>query len=459
MCCRSTAAKATSPSSTPCAAACTWSSEAGTRDRSHEPRYLEAHGLPCWCWTKPTKCCASALSTPSKASSNRRRRSGRWRCSPPPFPPDSPHSVETSAHTRRDHDQEQDSTATNIRQRYWMVSGMHKLDALTRITGRPNPSTHAGIHPYQAGDRRAGRETRGTGLCRRSAQRRHSPPQRERTVARLKPVRSTSCGHRCGRARPGRRPHRLCRELRRPYDTESTCIASAAPAGGRKGEAYCSSPPGNAICSGHRACHKAGDRTHEPCRRSTRSMPCESRNSNSGYRGRTHGCAVLSDPCWSNWRRKPACRSSISPRRWRACRRYDAVAADRQIGRPAEAHSRPSARPACANDRRHGQSSMSASRNAVVPDRPRAADPVPPVEGRASPAPNRPQASWNFSHRSRSVHGIKPGNIVGAIANESGIEVYTSAAWISGRIIARRTCRKACQTDIQGFAEGRGGGP
>src|ERR1700720_3834167 len=25
------------------------------------------------------------------------------------------------------------STATNIRQRYWMVSGMHKLDALTRI--------------------------------------------------------------------------------------------------------------------------------------------------------------------------------------------------------------------------------------------------------------------------------------------------------------------------------------
>ena len=25
------------------------------------------------------------------------------------------------------------STATNIRQRYWVVSGMHKLDALTRI--------------------------------------------------------------------------------------------------------------------------------------------------------------------------------------------------------------------------------------------------------------------------------------------------------------------------------------
>src|SRR6202000_665126 len=25
------------------------------------------------------------------------------------------------------------STATNIRQRYWMVSGVHKLDALTRI--------------------------------------------------------------------------------------------------------------------------------------------------------------------------------------------------------------------------------------------------------------------------------------------------------------------------------------
>jgi ATP-dependent RNA helicase DeaD len=34
----------------------------------------------------------------------------------------------------------------------------------------------------------------------------------------------------------------------------------------------------------------------------------------------------------------------------------------------------------------------------------------------------RGRRNGNFSHRSGSVHGIKPGNIVGAIANEAGIE-------------------------------------
>jgi ATP-dependent RNA helicase DeaD len=32
-----------------------------------------------------------------------------------------------------DHDRGKTTTAANIRQRYWLVSGMHKLDALTRI--------------------------------------------------------------------------------------------------------------------------------------------------------------------------------------------------------------------------------------------------------------------------------------------------------------------------------------
>src|SRR5271168_2650002 len=54
------------------------------------------------------------------------------------------------------------STATNIRQRYWMVSGMHKLDALTRILE---------AETFDGGTRR---KTRGAGFCRRAAQRRHS---------------------------------------------------------------------------------------------------------------------------------------------------------------------------------------------------------------------------------------------------------------------------------------------
>ena len=46
------------------------------------------------------------------------------------------------------------TTATNIRQRYWMVSGMHKLDALTRILEAEPFDAHARVRAHQARHRR-----------------------------------------------------------------------------------------------------------------------------------------------------------------------------------------------------------------------------------------------------------------------------------------------------------------
>jgi ATP-dependent RNA helicase DeaD len=69
----------------------------------------------------------------SRASSRRRRRSARWRCFRPRSRADPPHRAKHLRSPVEVTIKSKTSTATNIRQRYWVVSGMHKLDALTRI--------------------------------------------------------------------------------------------------------------------------------------------------------------------------------------------------------------------------------------------------------------------------------------------------------------------------------------
>jgi superfamily II DNA/RNA helicase len=64
----------------------------------------------------------------------RPRRPARWRCSRPPCPT----AIRRIAKQHLDKPEEitvkqQKATASLIRQRFWMVSGFHKLDALTRI--------------------------------------------------------------------------------------------------------------------------------------------------------------------------------------------------------------------------------------------------------------------------------------------------------------------------------------
>jgi ATP-dependent RNA helicase DeaD len=57
------------------------------------------------------------------------------------------------------------------------------------------------------------------------------------------------------------------------------------------------------------------------------------------------------------------------------------------------------------------------------PDRSRASDTAAPAEGARKPrAKSAASLMETFRIEIGSVHGIKPGNIVGAIANESGIE-------------------------------------
>jgi ATP-dependent RNA helicase DeaD len=58
-----------------------------------------------------------------------------------------------------------------------------------------------------------------------------------------------------------------------------------------------------------------------------------------------------------------------------------------------------------------------------TPERPRAADAAPAFEGSRKPrAKSAASLMETFRIEVGSVHGIKPGNIVGAIANEAGIE-------------------------------------
>ena len=106
------------------------------------------------------------------------------------------------------------STATNIRQRYWQVSGLHKLDALTRILEAEPFDAMIIFARHQGRDRGAGREARRTGHVGRSHQRRHSA-----AAARTHDPAPQGWSDRHsrrdgrGRARPGRRAHQPCAEL------------------------------------------------------------------------------------------------------------------------------------------------------------------------------------------------------------------------------------------------------
>ena len=141
------------------------------------------------------------------------------------------------------------STATNIRQRYWMVSGMHKLDALTRIL---EAETFDGMLVFtrtkQATVELAEKlEARGFSAAPLNGD--IPQPQRERTVARLKAgqidiVVATDVAAR------GLDVERIgMSELRRTYDTESYGhrIGRTGRADARARRS-CSSRRANAIC-------------------------------------------------------------------------------------------------------------------------------------------------------------------------------------------------------------------
>jgi ATP-dependent RNA helicase DeaD len=92
--------------------------------------------------------------------------------------------------------------------------------------------------------------------------------------------------------------------------------------------------------------------------------------------------------------------------------------------RPAETHSSAERAPSVRDDRppRAIQHEREPQRDRA-PDRSRAADTAPAIEGARKPrAKSATSLMETFRIEVGSVHGIKPGNIVGAIANEAGIE-------------------------------------
>jgi ATP-dependent RNA helicase DeaD len=94
--------------------------------------------------------------------------------------------------------------------------------------------------------------------------------------------------------------------------------------------------------------------------------------------------------------------------------------------RPAEAHSPAERAPSGRDDRPPRATERERERvpeSRRAPDRSRTADTAPPAEGTRNPrAKSAASPMETFRIEVGSVHGIKPGNIVGAIANESGIE-------------------------------------
>ena len=316
------------------------------------------------------------------------------------------------------------STATNIRQRYWMVSGMHKLDALTRIL---EAETFDGMLVFTRTKQSTvelAEKLEARGFAAAPLNGDIPQPQRERTVARLKAgqidilVATDVAARGLDVERIG---HVVNYDV--PYDTESYVhrIGRTGRAG-RKGEAILFIAPRERNML--RAIERATRQVIEPMNLPTvdavntlRIAKFKQRVIETVRQGRRQRS---SGRCWNNWRRRPGCRSSTSPPRSRACRRgrrrccwrAKRGAAGAGACRPDASARRPTRAPATRPSARPRESRARAARTQRLPN---ARAQVP----RADPCPGSMET---FRIEVGSVHGIKPGNIVGAIANEAGIE-------------------------------------
>jgi ATP-dependent RNA helicase DeaD len=326
------------------------------------------------------------------------------------------------------------STATNIRQRYWMVSGMHKLDALTRIL---EAETFDGMLVFtrtkQATVELAEKlEARGFAAAPLNGD--IPQPLRERTVARLKAgqidiVVATDVAAR------GLDVERIGHVVNYdvPYDTESYVhrIGRTGRAG-RKGEAILFIAPRERNML--RAIERATRQVIEPMNlpsvdavNTLRIAKFKQRISETIAKGDGN----LYRPVLEQMEAESglplmdiaAALASLS-------QGATPLLLAGKSERPAEA-APPSAR-AFDRDRDRDREEREPRREetrSVDRDRPR--DRTPPERPRHDrreelpaepPRRSGPAQMETFRIEVGSVHGIKPGNIVGAIANESGIE-------------------------------------
>ncbi len=300
------------------------------------------------------------------------------------------------------------STATNIRQRYWMVSGMHKLDALTRILEAEafdgmlvfTRTKHATVELAEK------LEARGFAAAPLNGD--IPQPQRERTVARLKAgqidiVVATDVAAR------GLDVERIGHVVNYdvPYDTESYVhrIGRTGRAG-RKGEAILFIAPRERNML--RAIERATRQVIEPMNLPTvdtvnalRITKFKQRITETIAKGE----ASVYRPVLEQLEAESGLPMiDVAAALASLAQGTTPLLLTGKSERPAQAHP-PAERVFAGNA------------GVRVPEEPAASDTA--RHPRAKSAPGHMET---FRIEVGSVHGIKPGNIVGAIANEAGIE-------------------------------------
>jgi ATP-dependent RNA helicase DeaD len=344
------------------------------------------------------------------------------------------------------------STATNIRQRYWMVSGMHKLDALTRILeAEPFDGMLVFTRTKQSTVELAEKlEARGFAAAPLNGD--IPQPQRERTVARLKAgqidiVVATDVAAR------GLDVERIGHVVNYdvPYDTESYVhrIGRTGRAG-RKGEAILFIAPRerNMLRAIERATRQVIEPMNLPTVDAVNSLRIakfkqrvietvslaeakalrpvlEQLEAETGLPLIDIAAAIATMAQGTT----PLLLGAKGDRSGEA----SGALPSRSAGPPEERAERPRSfeRPPVAERARAAERSHVAERPTERPS----PEPARPIEraseaessaAEESPRKPRPKAGGSLMETFRievgSIHGIKPSNVVGAIANEAGIE-------------------------------------
>jgi len=347
------------------------------------------------------------------------------------------------------------STATNIRQRYWMVSGMHKLDALTRILEAEDFDGMLVFTRTKQSTVELAEKLEARGFAAAPLNGDIPQPQRERTVARLKAGQIDILVATDVAAR-GLDVERLGHVVNYdvPYDTESYVhrIGRTGRAG-RKGEAILFIAPRERNML--RAIERATRQVIEPMNLPTvdavntfriakfkqRVIETVAQSDAQELRPVVEQLAAESGvPLIEIAAALAALAQGTTPLllgvkadrhdEARSGSRPPAQALDRRPPfRPAaefDAPTRPSQR-AAAPERSQAPVRTPVAERAQAPERARPSEPPRSPEGRPEPARKpRSKAAGSLMETFRievgSTHGIKPSNVVGAIANESGIE-------------------------------------
>jgi ATP-dependent RNA helicase DeaD len=323
------------------------------------------------------------------------------------------------------------STATNIRQRYWMVSGMHKLDALTRILEAEDFDGMLVFTRTKQSTVELAEKLEARGFAAAPLNGDIPQPQRERTVARLKAgqidilVATDVAARGLDVERIG---HVVNYDV--PYDTESYVhrIGRTGRAG-RKGEAILFIAPRERNML--RAIERATRQVIEP-------MNLPTVDAVNSFRVAKFKQRVIETVAESDAKELRAVVEQLEAESGLPLIDIAAALAalaqgttplllggktDRGPGRPqvlegpeVSQRARTPER-AQAPERPRPSELPRSAEHRLRPDRP------PPPETTRTP---RPKAAGSLMETFRievgSAHGIKPSNVVGAIANEAGIE-------------------------------------